>query len=333
MKKFLLLITLLITATLSFGQNLIMNSDFETNELSPHWGGFNNQIVTDDITSSLVGNANNAEASIFQVIDVTPGETYDIEFDYRWVSGTTNYNCNIRIKDANNLPNNLDLIGGTTDNGYKLKDTADVWYDGSFSFIPPAGVTSIRLLFYKGNNNRPLRIDNVSLTLNVPCSNPVSDFIISDTTFLQLGFTNQSTVTGTASYLWTFGNGESSTEESPMYTYDTAGTYMVCLEITDDCGTASVCETITVAAMPTSIESLSQHDLSIYPNPASDFINLSAEENIDRIEIYNMLGQQVLSKYINSNNTQVDINRLPTGNYIITSYIGESITSYKLNKH
>lgn len=178
MKKAILLAVVLTTASFCFGQNLIVNGDFETGMLAPNWGGFNNQILTDDLTSSKVGNGNNAEASIFQEFAVTPGETYNVTFQYRWVSGTSSYNCTVRVKDAKNLPTNLDLVAATgTSDGYKLKDTADVWYNAAFTFTPPTGVESVRLLFYKANGNRPLRMDNVSVVKSTVSSvNALTEF-------------------------------------------------------------------------------------------------------------------------------------------------------------
>lgn len=59
-------------------------------------------------------------------------------------------------------------------------------------------------------------------------------------------FTNSSTSTGTISgYLWDFGDGNTSTDVNPVYTYATGGTYTVCLTVTDDCGMDSTCQSVT----------------------------------------------------------------------------------------
>ena len=51
----------------------------------------------------------------------------------------------------------------------------------------------------------------------------------------------------------------------------------------------------------------------IYPNPSSDFINLSAQ--ITSLEMYSITGQKVVSIYNTSN--KVDISMLPMGIYTI----------------
>jgi hypothetical protein len=68
------------------------------------------------------------------------------------------------------------------------------------------------------------------------------DFTISG---LTANFTNLSAA---GSYLWTFGDGTSSTEVSPSHDYTSSGSYEVCLTVTNTCGTATHCQTIGVAS-------------------------------------------------------------------------------------
>jgi uncharacterized surface protein with fasciclin (FAS1) repeats len=49
-----------------------------------------------------------------------------------------------------------------------------------------------------------------------------------------ISFTDQSTGEGTLTYLWDFGNGDTSTEQNPTYTYNAVGNYTVTLTVTDD---------------------------------------------------------------------------------------------------
>lgn len=248
MKKSILSLFFLAGAlVMCLGQNLIVNGDFETSMVAP-WGGFNNQVTTDSVTNSLVGNVNDGEGSLFQEFDVTPGMTYKVMFQHRWVAGATNYNCIVRVKNAANLPPNLELIGGTIADGFKVDETPDMWFNNSFSFVPPAEVTRVRLLFYKANNNRPLRIDNVSAELDA---------------------------------------------------------------------TSSIAE-------------LQPVNFSAGPNPAVDFINLSADEAIDRVELYSISGRLVRNQAINSSRGQVDVSDLAKGLYVVKAYIEQRVGTYKL---
>lgn len=54
---------------------------------------------------------------------------------------------------------------------------------------------------------------------------------------------------GPTSWLWDFGDGNVSTQQNPTHTYASAGTYTVCLTVTNaTCGSDSVCNPITVTA-------------------------------------------------------------------------------------
>ncbi len=55
-------------------------------------------------------------------------------------------------------------------------------------------------------------------------------------------------------------------------------------------------------------------DFSVYPNPTTGVLNIQSKTNIVQIEIYNQLGQIVLS---NSNKNTIDISRVSQGIYFI----------------
>ncbi len=72
---------------------------------------------------------------------------------------------------------------------------------------------------------------------------PVASFT-SVATELAVAFTNTST--GGTSYSWDFGDGGTSTDESPSNTYAAAGTYAVVLTATNDDGSDTAEESVTV---------------------------------------------------------------------------------------
>ncbi len=47
-------------------------------------------------------------------------------------------------------------------------------------------------------------------------------------------------------WLWYFGDGDTSTLQNPIHTYDSAGTYNVCLTVTSICDTVTICDSITL---------------------------------------------------------------------------------------
>jgi len=62
----------------------------------------------------------------------------------------------------------------------------------------------------------------------------------------QLTFSNLSSA---GTYAWDFGDGNTSTETNPTHTYDANGSYTICLNVTNDCGTKEKCQTVSINAV------------------------------------------------------------------------------------
>jgi hypothetical protein len=79
-------------------------------------------------------------------------------------------------------------------------------------------------------------------------------------------------------------------------------------------------------------ETLIESDFKAYPNPANDVINISAAKSINKIEIYNLLGQQVVSKNVDATNDTIDVSQLTNGIYTLKTFIGGAIGIQKFIK-
>jgi len=67
---------------------------------------------------------------------------------------------------------------------------------------------------------------------------------------------------------------------------------------------------------------------SVYPNPTSSLINISSTEQVDRVDLYNPLGQIVLSK--TNNLTKLNIENLKQGLYVLKLYSGDKSVTKKI---
>lgn len=56
---------------------------------------------------------------------------------------------------------------------------------------------------------------------------------------------------------------------------------------------------------------------SIYPNPANNVLNITSNENINRVEVYNMMGQMVGMYEANDVNTQINTSSFANGVYTV----------------
>ena len=84
------------------------------------------------------------------------------------------------------------------------------------------------------------------------------------------------------------------------------------------------------ASLSTSKISIS--DVSIYPNPAKDFVNISANEKIDLIRIYDLTGRIVLQSTPNRENLNLNVTDLSKGVYLVKLNAGDKESTIKLIK-
>lgn len=73
---------------------------------------------------------------------------------------------------------------------------------------------------------------------------------------LNVNFINNTT--NATSFLWNFGDGKTSTQVSPLYKYQNAGTYIVRLSATNVCGTVQDSVKLTIFSLPTATITASQ---------------------------------------------------------------------------
>lgn len=57
--------------------------------------------------------------------------------------------------------------------------------------------------------------------------------------------------------------------------------------------------------------------VTVYPNPVRNILNLSSEKEITQVSVSSLLGQEVLAKTINANNVTLDFSNLATGTYLM----------------
>ena len=60
--------------------------------------------------------------------------------------------------------------------------------------------------------------------------------------------------------------------------------------------------------------------LTYYPNPVNDVLNISADQKITSVSVYNVAGQKVINN-VKANYGQVNVSRLTSGTYIVTAIL------------
>ncbi|MCB9361428.1 MAG: T9SS type A sorting domain-containing protein [Flavobacteriales bacterium] len=202
---------------------------------------------------------------------------------------------------------------GATSNNLELNDLFfSVPFDSNFTQV--YSTTGIHLTTFEkthfGYNGNC--IDNSSIMVTV-LDTAISNFNYSTGGGGSYQFTDMSSNANT--YSWDFGDGDTSSLQSPIHTYLTSNNYNACLTVTDSngCNVNTSCQTVSFV---TEVESsFNKEEISIYPIPANKFLNIlipSTYRNglivitdvvgktIKNIEINNQENIKILTQDINS---------------------------------
>jgi len=175
-----------------------------------------------------------------------------------------------------------------------------------------------KTIFYKF-----LATDSSEVTARAPTSSPwLLDISFYEAPSLdaepsELTFVDQSTNNCTDSGHSEFGSSSIITEAGHFYYIVIVGPYA------SDITVSGVVDT-------TSIEDVEIKDFSMYPNPVNSTLQLSAAENIQDIVIYNTIGQKVFKSTPNIKQTEINVEDLPKGSYVIKVETTNQIGAYNL---
>jgi Leucine-rich repeat (LRR) protein len=171
-----------------------------------------------------------------------------------------------------------------------------------------------------------------------------------DTTTGDVTVVNSATGTN-LTYLWDFGDGNTSTQQNPNYTYSTAGPFYLCLTVDDGAGCVDMyCDsigengvvfnksggfTINVISSTPITTSLNNYlelnsEVIIYPNPTSHQLSIETELDLREITIIDITGKIVMSTKKNTN--IINVTNLSDGIYFIKLVVEERTITKKFVK-
>ena len=164
---------------------------------------------------------------------------------------------------------------------------------------------------------------------------PVADFIASDTNpyrFIPVNFTNQTTSASTANiqYQWSitpagwynFENNTTQNSSNPTVSFTLDTVFTVQLKATNNAGSDSIIKVdyIKVQHAIQSLKEMSNSNVSIYPNPATDQLHISTLQG-DKVQQYiltDIAGRQVKAGgFTSSCANTIDLSGLSKGEYFI----------------
>ena len=142
-------------------------------------------------------------------------------------------------------------------------------------------------------------------------------------------FTNATTIQFTSktpnatTYLWNFGDGNTSTLKDPLHTYTAPGNYNISLT-TDACGNNTTkTKRITVSTLGIR-ESSAEDRIQIYPNPAQNLINITAQKKTEILSLTDY-SRRTVSYRLNKTDSGyvIPLHHLSPGIYFLHYKTGE----------
>ena len=107
----------------------------------------------------------------------------------------------------------------------------------------------------------------------------------------------------------------------------------------DDAGAVAHGQGEAVAPVPllideatTIFDGFNQNSLTIYPNPVSDVLRVSASEVISRVSVFNSVGNKVLESMPESKSVTIQVQQLAAGVYTVQIEIDNEVTNRKIVK-
>jgi PKD repeat protein len=164
---------------------------------------------------------------------------------------------------------------------------------------------------------------------------PAANFMTPDT-LLALGgtatFTNESTGYPDT-FHWTFQDGtpsSSTLKNPPAITYNTPGFKNVTLVASSDYGTNTKVKTAYIYVGNVGINELNPNSVSVFPNPAKDFVTVQANTTIKEINVYSTSGQLVISNTFNAKTVNVITSGLSKGVYSLKATLDNGTINKKI---
>ncbi|MCX6280709.1 MAG: T9SS type A sorting domain-containing protein, partial [Bacteroidetes bacterium] len=101
-------------------------------------------------------------------------------------------------------------------------------------------------------------------------------------------------------------------------TYNTPGTYNVSLKITNAFGSVSTnLKSGYIYVGGVGVGEAEQSNIKVYPNPVKDMMTIETGSGIQKVQIYNITGQLLITEQTNGKTVTVNTSSLKAGVYFL----------------
>ncbi len=144
----------------------------------------------------------------------------------------------------------------------------------------------------------------------ITCPPPVAAITNNNDTFHYSG-----TTPTIDSIVWDFGDGFTDTGMSPVHPYAVTDTYTVCVRVYGYCGADTLCNNFIVTGV--GISTVSLDNISVYPNPATNQVNIQGITSLTRFRLINVTGSTLREGMLQIGSNKVSLNDYASGVYMI----------------
>jgi len=148
--------------------------------------------------------------------------------------------------------------------------------------------------------------------------------------------TELSYFTGTCDALVCVGNNDDAIGVQSEISFNTGGTGENIYILATGFGTATgdlVLNVTSDGLLSTEDENFVDNDITLFPNPAINDLEISSRELIESVNVYNLSGQVVLQKSVNATGDVMDVSNLTSGVYLMQLISnGQSVTKKFIKK-
>jgi len=118
-----------------------------------------------------------------------------------------------------------------------------------------------------------------------------------------------------AEWHWDFGDGTTSQDTSPTHLYAGIGVYPVCLTVTNQYGSSTMCDTLYLGVVATQEVDI-QVDVHVWPNPFSDYLMVSLYDYYPQnayIYFFDITGRFLRKERVRNGINELDVGGFPKG--------------------
>jgi hypothetical protein len=159
-------------------------------------------------------------------------------------------------------------------------------------------------------------INGCSRTANFTVTEPPAEQVSFTFTITNLTsyFTNTSSQ---GAYSWDFGDGMTSSSNSPWHTYPSSGIYNTCLHLLTTCSSINFCSDIVVTDQSTvGIQNQEMNFVNVYPNPATNKVYFAINDNqAKNIQIMDINGKIIENRVISNSIEEINVEAYVRGLY------------------